>query len=181
MVGAHNSVLSRLREKQPKVFSLGCLCHLAALCATAAIKTLPISVDDLLIDIYYHFKHSAKKWSEFSEIRAEFSEIKPLRILKHSTTRWLSLQRCIKRLLDQWPALYSYFDRQSDVEPSNARVQRVAKHLSDPEVKLVCHFVSFAIKPFNVFFYSISDSCKSYWHSSIRCLQVTEVIHEQLH
>lgn len=41
MVGAYNSVLSRLREKQPKVFSLGCLCHLAALCATAAIKTLP--------------------------------------------------------------------------------------------------------------------------------------------
>jgi hypothetical protein len=133
MVGAHNSVLSRLREKQPKVFSLGCLCHLAALCATAAIKTLPFSVDDLLIDIYYHFKHSAKKWSEFAEIRAEFSEIKPLKILKHLTTRWLSLQRCIKRLLDQWPALYSYF-----IEPTSDRVQRVAKHLSDPEVKLVC-------------------------------------------
>ena len=78
MVGAHNSILSRLREKQ--VFSLGCLCHLAVLCATAAIKTLPVSVDDLLIDIYYHFKHSAKKWSEFAEIRAEMSEIKPLRI-----------------------------------------------------------------------------------------------------
>ena len=86
-----------------------------------------------------------------AEIRAEFSEIKPLRILKHSTTRWLSLQRCIKRLLDQWPALYSYFDRQSDIEPTNDRVQRVAKRLSDPEVKLICHFVSFAMKPFNTF------------------------------
>ena len=71
MVGAHNSVLSRLREKQPKVFSLGCLCHLAASCATTAIKTFPFSVNDLLIDIYYHFKHSAKKWNEFTEIRAE--------------------------------------------------------------------------------------------------------------
>lgn len=35
MVGAHNSVLSRVQEKHPGVFSLGCLCHLAALCATA--------------------------------------------------------------------------------------------------------------------------------------------------
>ena len=78
MVGAHNSVLSRLREKQPKVFSLGCLFHLAALRATAAIKSLPFSIDDLLIDLYYHFKHFAKKWSEFAEIRAEFEEIKPL-------------------------------------------------------------------------------------------------------
>ena len=54
VVGAHNSVLSRLCEQQPNVFSLGCLCHLAALCATAAIKKPPVSVNDLLIDIFYH-------------------------------------------------------------------------------------------------------------------------------
>ena len=45
MVGAHNSVLSRIRDKQPKVFSLGCLCHLANLCRVAALKTLPVSID----------------------------------------------------------------------------------------------------------------------------------------
>ena len=33
-----------------------------------------------------------------------------------------------------------------DVEPSNDRVQRVVKLLCD-QVKLVCHFVSFAMKP----------------------------------
>ena len=45
MVGAHNSVLSRVKEQQPHdvVFSFGCLCHLAALCATATIKKLPVS------------------------------------------------------------------------------------------------------------------------------------------
>ena len=31
MVGVRNSVFSRVRSKQPKIFSLGCLCHLAAL------------------------------------------------------------------------------------------------------------------------------------------------------
>ena len=88
MVGVRNSVLSRIQQKQPNVFSLGCLCHLAALCAVAALKKLPVSLDELLIDIYYHFKHSAKRCSEYAEIQAEFSEIKPLRILKHCTTRW---------------------------------------------------------------------------------------------
>ena len=29
MVGRRNSVLSRVCEQQPKVFSLGCICHLA--------------------------------------------------------------------------------------------------------------------------------------------------------
>ena len=57
MVGVRNSVLSRPRSKQPKLFSLGCLCHLAALCASAALKKLPVSIDNLLIDIFYYFKH----------------------------------------------------------------------------------------------------------------------------
>ena len=51
MVGKHNSVLSRILDKQSKVFSLGCVCHLAALCATAGLKQLPVSIDILIIDI----------------------------------------------------------------------------------------------------------------------------------
>ena len=129
MVGKNNSVWSRLLRKQPKLFSLGCLCHLGALCAAAALKKLPVSLDELLIDIYYHFKHSSKRWHEFNEIRIEFDDIKPLRILKHSTTRWLSLERCLKRLIQQWPALYCYFDRIAESEYGNDRVQRVAKQL----------------------------------------------------
>ena len=151
MVGKHNSVLSRLLLKQPKLFSLGCLCHLGALCAAAALKTLPVSLDELLIDIFYHFKHSSKRWHEFNEIQHEFNDIKPLRVLKHSTTRWLSLERCLKRLIEQWPALNCYFDRTAESEPDNERVQRVAKQLKDPELKLFCHFVVFVLKPLNIF------------------------------
>ena len=67
MVGVHNSVhnsvLSQVQSKQPRVFiSLGCLCNLANLCATAALKTLPVSLDNLLIDIFSHFKYNAKRW-----------------------------------------------------------------------------------------------------------------------
>ena len=82
MVGVHNSVFSRVRSKLPGVFSLGCLCHLANLCATSALKTLSLSVDNLLIDVFYHFKYSSKRWEEFCDIQAEFEDIKPLRVLK---------------------------------------------------------------------------------------------------
>ena len=151
IVEVPNSVLSRLRNKQPKLFSLGCLCHLAALCASAALKKLPVSIDNLLIDIFYHFKHSAKRWSEFATIQAEFSDIKPLRVLKHCTTRWLSLERCIKRLLELWLVLLAYFDRQVDIETASDRVRRISTQLKDPEVKFLCHFISYALKPFNQF------------------------------
>ena len=48
--------------------SQDCICHLAALCAAAALKKLPLSIDDLLIDIFYHFKHSSKRCVEFSMV-----------------------------------------------------------------------------------------------------------------
>lgn len=57
MTGRSNSVLSRLREKNPAVFNLGCVCHLANLCAQAGIKALPLPVEDLLVDVYFHFYH----------------------------------------------------------------------------------------------------------------------------
>ena len=133
-----------------RVFSLGCLCHLANLCATSALKTLPVSVDNLLIDVFYHFKYSAKRWEEFCDIQAEFEDIKPLRVLKHSTTRWLSLRRCLRRLLGQWPALHSYFDRRAE-EQNDDRVQRVASHLSSLQTKLICRFVLYALQALNKF------------------------------
>ena len=74
MVGQRNSVLSRVKLKQPNVFSLGCLCYLAALCAVSGLKKLPVSIDNLLIDIFYHFKHSSKRWSEFAEIQKDSSQ-----------------------------------------------------------------------------------------------------------
>ena len=127
MVGVRNSVISKIKQKQPNVFSFGCMCHLATLCAAAALKKLPVSVDNLLVDIFYHFKYLAKRWTEYSGVVSEFSEICPMRILKHCTTRWLSLERCIKRVIDHWPALFAYFDREVHACSNNDRVQRISK------------------------------------------------------
>jgi hypothetical protein len=58
-------------------FSMGCVCHLAALCA---LKKLPVSIDDLLIDIFYHFKNSSKRCEEFLDVLQDFGGIAPLRV-----------------------------------------------------------------------------------------------------
>ena len=86
MVGKRNSVLSRLTQKQPDVLSLGSVCHLAALCAAAGLNVLPLSIDDLLIDIFYHFKHSSKRCAEFAIVLRDFDGVAPVRILKHRST-----------------------------------------------------------------------------------------------
>ena len=150
MVGKRNSVLSRLTQKQPDVFSLGCVCHLAALCAAAGLKVLPLSIDDLLIDIY-HFKHSSKRCAEFGMVLKDFAGIAPVRVFKHCLTRWLSLERALSRLLLLWPALFAYFDREAERTTDKACVQRVVLSLTKVETKLYCHFVAFALRPLNAF------------------------------
>ena len=90
MIGKRNSVLSHIKQQQPSVFSVGCICHLAALCAAAGLKTLPVPVVHLLVDIYCHFKHSSKRCEEYSPIVEEFTQsadIGPLHVLKHCTKR----------------------------------------------------------------------------------------------
>ncbi|XP_060074370.1 zinc finger protein 862-like [Ylistrum balloti] len=149
MTGRHNSVISRIREVQPDIFDLGCVCHLANLCTVAAVKTIPLPVEDLLIDIFYHFHHSAKRKEEYKEF-LDFLNIEPAKILKHCSTRWLSLQRAVERTLHHWPALKSYFLSHEDVEKPG-RVKRCADLLSNSEMLLYFHFLQF-ILPFLVEF-----------------------------
>ena len=55
-------------------------------------------------------------------------------------------------MIKQCTALHYYFDGMSETETSNDHVQRVAKYLRDPEVKLLANFVIFyALKPSNIF------------------------------
>lgn len=150
MTGKSNSVLSRLREKNPAVFNLGCVCHLANLCAQAGIKALPLPVEDLLVDVYFHFFHSAKRKEIYKTEFLDFTETEPLKILKHCSTRWLSLQKCVTRLLQQWPALQSYFSSHDDVERPG-RVQKVRDFLTDPEMFLYYNFLSFVLPILNEF------------------------------
>ena len=76
------------------------------------------------------------------EIQTEFEDIKPLNFFKHSTTRWLSLECCVKRLIEKWPALYAYFDRETSSGTNIERAEKIATQLKDPLVKLLCHFIA---------------------------------------
>ena len=55
-------------------------------------------------------------------------DVKPLKIIKHVchvSTRWLSLQKCVSRILHHWPVITSNFKNHVDVE-KEGRLKRVA-------------------------------------------------------
>jgi len=46
----------------------GCICHLANLCCVCAVKQLPMPVEELLIDVYFHFNHMAQTQRRISRV-----------------------------------------------------------------------------------------------------------------
>ena len=144
MLGSRNSVLTRFRCQQPSVVSFHCNCHVAALIANHACKELPDFLDDLTIQIWYYFQKSPKRQRMFKEFQ-EFVDVKPHKLLKAGQTRWLSLEICVNRLLEQYDALLSYF-RSS---PENvAAVRRITHSLENPLSK---PFLSDALPVINIF------------------------------
>ena len=56
MLGAHNSVMSWLRCKQPVLVALHCHCHIGALIANEAYKVFLDELEDQTTDIWYYFQ-----------------------------------------------------------------------------------------------------------------------------
>ena len=68
-------------------------------------------MEDLLIDIFYWFDKSTKRKGVLAEY-VEFCD----QIVKHGSTRWLSLERCVQRTLEKYGGLKSYFLSESFAE-----------------------------------------------------------------
>ena len=64
MIGKRSSLLQNIRIAQggQKIFDVGCACHLAHLCTGKRSKEL------FVIDIYYHFRRSAKCKKQLREL-----------------------------------------------------------------------------------------------------------------
>lgn len=108
MVGRKNSVATVLREAQPALIGVGCPCHLINLAAQKGASCLPVKVDEALVDIFFYLEKSSKRKDRLKEFQ-RMHDVEVRKMIKHSPTRWLSLGKCLKRLLDQWKPLLSYF------------------------------------------------------------------------
>ncbi|XP_056457461.1 uncharacterized protein LOC130391378 [Gadus chalcogrammus] len=148
MKGRHNSVITKLKAKQPHIQDVGCVCHLAQLATGCGIKAMKAPVEQLLVGVYSHFDKSAKRNELYKEF-VEFTDTDKLKLLRYCSTRWLSLHTCILRMLNQWPALQAYFNSYED--ETSVKVRDLAGYLNDPEIKFDFLFLSAALKPLVAF------------------------------
>ena len=72
------------------------------------------------------------------------------KILSPGQTRWLSLENCVNRLLEQLPALKLYFLAEY-AEDKTKTCNTILEALNNPLTKPFLYFVSYALGQFNKF------------------------------
>ena len=138
-------------KKNLEIFVSGCPCHLVHIAAgnahDAFAEITGINIEDLQIDIYYWFERSTKRKGTLTEYM-DFCSQDYAKVLKHVSTRWLSLERCIQRTLEKFEGLKSYFLSEDFLDQM---FQRLHKGFNNPltEVALLFHHAS--IQLFNNF------------------------------
>ncbi|KAJ4926803.1 hypothetical protein JOQ06_014549 [Pogonophryne albipinna] len=130
--GARNSISARMLKENGSIYIHGCPCHIIHNTAKhAGQKFMEISEfdpEDLTVDVGYWFKGSTNRKGYLAEF-CEFHESEYMEMLLHISVRWLSLERCITRILRQYGPLTSYFKSLNEKQP---RFRRLVFHLSAP-------------------------------------------------
>lgn len=108
MIGKKAGVAAVLKNELPHLFVQGCLCHLIDLAAEKGASCLPVKVEEYIIDVYYYLEKSSKRKEKLQKFQ-ELFDVETRKILKHVSTRWLSLGRSLARIVQQWDPLTSFF------------------------------------------------------------------------
>lgn len=150
MLGGKHSVAALLKKDCPSLFILKCICHSFALCASYACKNIPSYVEQTCKDIYAFLSNSPLRSAKFDQLQS-ILELKPLKMLHPSATRWLSLQAVVERLLERLDALKIYFSYH-DATVDRRQVEKMEKikdNLNNPLTELYLTFLAFILPRVN--------------------------------
>ncbi len=146
--GNRSGVQKLIKNEHPILYDVGCICHLADLVVKAGMQTLPLNIDELFVDIFYFFHHSSKRKQLYADLWCSLFTTEPEVILKHCTTRWLSLLRCVNRYISQLEGLKSFF-RSSD--EGSSKVAHILKRLENPMLKPLLFFLQYILPSMDKF------------------------------
>ena len=124
-----------------------------------------INIEQLLIDLFFFFKYSAKRREEYRGME-QFTEVTAEYLLKYSSTRWLYIGKVCVRLMEQIKNIDEYFLKHlpqqkgfnyKDGVGNTERYQRIKKALNNPLLLPTLAFVVYTcniFKPFVLLFQS---------------------------
>ena len=128
-----------------------CSLHTCNNAFAEALKTLKetINLDQIPIDLHFFFKHSAARREDYVSV-SSITDVTTQFLLKHCQSRWLSLDRVLVRIVEQFKNLKEYFFVKLPSLPGftgkngireTDRYQRIRKALTDPKTKIYMPFI----------------------------------------
>ncbi|XP_033322439.2 uncharacterized protein LOC117218265 isoform X5 [Megalopta genalis] len=127
MVGEHPSFITLFKERNSEVVIIPCICQKLNVIAIEACKFIPDNVNKLMHRIFNYTGQSGKRIRELEELQIFASRHRMVEPLK---TKWLSMSKCIPRLLEQWAVLLAYFEDENN--PSVALdIQKHENHIEN--------------------------------------------------
>ncbi|KAK1892879.1 Zinc finger BED domain containing protein 5 [Dissostichus eleginoides] len=149
--GARNSIASRILKEHGSIYIHGCPCHIIHNTAKEAglgfLEVCGFDPEDLTVDVGYWFKGSTNRKGYLTEF-CELHGSEYLEILMHVSIRWLSLERCLTRILQQYEPLASYFKSSNEKQP---RFRRLLEAFSNPMTEVYLLFYQATLPVFSTF------------------------------
>ena len=130
-IGVRNSLKTRIEARNSAVYFNGCPCHIIHNAAQKGADQFSVAsgfdIEEFVVDLFYWFNKSTKRKNLMQEY-CHFCDHSYRAIVKHVSTRWLSLELAIERSLKQFQGLSSYFRSE---EESQARFRRLQEHFQN--------------------------------------------------
>ena len=138
-IGCRNSLKTRIVARNSAIYFSGCPCHILHNCARKAadVFTTVFDVEEFVIDVYYYFDKSTKRKNSLLSF-CSFCNQEYRSMVKHVSTRWLSLFGAIERTLSKYVSLKSYF---LSSDESQALFVRLNNIFSDPMTEVYLLFL----------------------------------------
>lgn len=128
-------------EYNKKIVDIGtCSLHPVHTAYGKGLKTLSIDVEKFTQELHFFFKYSSARREDFG-LASDVTNVKTANMLRHVSSRWLSIRQVLKRIIEQWDNLVEYFIKQLPREKqfekevgSTARYKYIAELLKKPDI-----------------------------------------------
>lgn len=123
-----------------------CLLHPVHTCFEKALSKFSLDFDEFVIDVHSFFKLSAARKQDF-QLTSLTTEIETHQMMRHVSSRWLSLKKVLQRVLEQWQNLIEYFLKMVPNMKSykeikeKGRYKRIVNVLNSPTATIAISFV----------------------------------------
>ena len=147
MMGERSGFKKLLKDDIPSVFIMGCICHSMALCASHAVNVLPSFLETFLKDVSSYLSRSSKRKRDFMAIQ-QVVRVVPHKMVKLSQTRWLSREKVLSTVIEQYDALILYFEKECKTDKVDG-VRKIFDTLTNCGIKHMLLFLQYILQKVN--------------------------------